>query len=136
MQRLNRLNEFAEEWLTDNLREKQVGRWMPKFQRITDKFERKFDENECTHPLLQNRKRRAVGENDELRYDRENPQKGIKQITTGYRKWGDRYICKWKRLNNLEKICKCEIEDKWNDRLNKFLEILLCRIVRGCTPAF
>ena len=47
LQRLNRLNQFAEEWLNDNLREKQVGRWMPKFQRMTEKFERKFDENEC-----------------------------------------------------------------------------------------
>ena len=29
LQRLNRLNEFAEEWLSDNLREKQAGRWRP-----------------------------------------------------------------------------------------------------------
>ena len=47
LQRLNRLNEFAEEWLSDNLREKQAGRWRPKFQRISEKFERKYNENEC-----------------------------------------------------------------------------------------
>ena len=38
LQRLNRLNEFAEEWLSDNLREKQAGRWRPKFQRLSEKF--------------------------------------------------------------------------------------------------
>ena len=68
LQRLNRLNQFAEEWLNDNLREKQVGRWMPKFQRLTEKFERKFDENECSEWLSMKMR------NDELRYDRENPQ--------------------------------------------------------------
>ena len=70
LQRLNRLNQFAEEWLNDNLREKQAGRWMPKFQRLTERFERKFDENECDPVAYLNGELR----NDELRYDRENPQ--------------------------------------------------------------
>ena len=70
LQRLNRLNQFAEEWLNDNLREKQAGRWMPKFQRLTERFERKFDENECDSVAWLNGELR----NDELRYDRENPQ--------------------------------------------------------------
>ena len=32
------------------------------------------------------------GRNGSDRYDRENPLKGAKQITTGFRKWAERYI--------------------------------------------
>ena len=34
-------------YLSDYLREKQAGRWRPKFQRLIEKFERKHNENEC-----------------------------------------------------------------------------------------
>ena len=132
LQRLNRLNEFAEEWLSDNLREKQAERWRPKFGRLSEKFERKYNENECDpwEELL------GMKTTNDLRYDRDNPQRAIKQITTGFRKWSEKYICKWTIMND-NKVCLCKSEsDKWSNRLNKWLEILICKLVRGCTPAF
>jgi len=51
-------------------------------------------------PITDDRKRREtdptdggmIDENGFLRYDKTNPLRGIKQITTGYRKWAERYI--------------------------------------------
>lgn len=39
-----------------------------------------------------------------LRYDKTNPIRGIKQITTGYRKWAERYIneCSGQRKNKFQ----------------------------------
>ena len=72
------------------MRENQVGRWRPKFQRLSEKFERKYNENECDPVEWLGLKTT----NDDLRYDRDNPQRAIKQITTGFRKWSEKYICK------------------------------------------
>ena len=38
------------------------------------------------------RRSQNSGEYDLTRYDRDNPLLAIRQITTGYRKWAERYI--------------------------------------------
>ena len=52
-----------------------------------------FYDDSLTHggPEGSTRKRRSLSD-DFDRYDRANPLKGAKQITTGFRKWAARYI--------------------------------------------
>ena len=96
LQRLNKLNKFAAEWCGDNLTEKQAANWVPKFDRNAGRMERRFelcgfyDENQLPHGGPE-RKRRS--DDDEFeRYDKENPMRGIQQITRGFSKWAQRYI--------------------------------------------
>ena len=100
LQRLNKLNKFANEWVSDNLSEKQALNWGPKFDRNTGRMEKRFelcgfyDEN-SEHGGPRER-RQAEEETDisgpEGRYDTSNPMRGIQQITRGFSKWAERYI--------------------------------------------
>lgn len=125
MQRLNRLNLFAEEWLTDNLPTlPSHKKWVQKFNKNSDRMTKAFNRSICgfydpsllphggpdpnpkLRPNMNPRNRRsddsevalpveAGFESDDgslLRYDKSNPMLGIKQITTGYRKWAQRFI--------------------------------------------
>merc|ERR1712157_159571 len=101
-QRLNKLLAFANEWCDDNLSAKEARNWKNKFARnkarISWRWEKCgfYDEDQLPHggPAKADRKRRFAGaEDDELiRYDKNNPVLGIKQITTGFAKWARRYI--------------------------------------------
>merc|ERR1712003_616865 len=81
--------------------------WGPKFDRNTARLERRFelcgfyDENsEHGGP----RERRDADnfcvngedENGFCRYDKENPIRGIQQITKGFSKWAQRYVAECK----------------------------------------
>ena len=101
LQRLNKLNMFAAEWCGDNLTAKQAANWVPKFDRNAGRMERRFelcgfyDEDQLPHGGPEpSRKRRsgADDDNDFIRYDKENPMRGIQQITRGFSKWAQRYI--------------------------------------------
>ena len=65
------------------------------------------------------RKRRSNDDFDVDRYDRENPANGIRQITTGYRKWAERYIsqCGGQR-NHQHQINRMNL---WNANLQAHL---------------
>jgi len=120
-QRLNRLIQFSHEWLTDNLPNlPSVNSWKNKFEnnagRMLAAYEREecgyFDPDNLPHggpdpnpelrPNLKPRNRRSddgdqtdgglYDEDGFMRYDKTNPMVGIKQITTGFRKWAERYI--------------------------------------------
>jgi hypothetical protein len=117
-QRLNRLNQFAEEWLTDNLSHlPSVQSWINKFNTNAGRMTRAFKRSNCgfydptllphggpdpnpnLRPSGRPRNRRQAEEDDYesadgslVRYDKNNPMTGIKQITTGYRKWAQRFI--------------------------------------------
>ena len=121
LQRLTKLNKFANEWLNDNLSAKEAANWGPKFDRNTARFEKRFelcpfyDENQLPHggpaPSAEARKRRdAVDENDLdfERYNKNDPMIGIKQITSGFRKWAQRYIadCKLQPGRQVERAQK------------------------------
>jgi hypothetical protein len=114
LQRLNKLNIFANEWCDDNLSAKQAANWGPKFDRNTDRMERRFelcgfyDEDQLPHGGPANsRKRRSDGDDLE-RYDKENPIRGIQQITRGFSKWAERYIstCKVQPAKQVERMTK------------------------------
>jgi len=76
-------------------------------------------------PRIQNRERRALGDDDTdgglydedgfMRYNKNSPMIGIKQITTGYRKWAERYIneCYGQRKHKYQK-----------QRMNKWFNVL------------
>ena len=133
LQRLNKLNKFAAEWCNANLSEKAAAHWGEKFDRNVARFERRFelcgfyDENQLPHggPAPADRKRR---EEDELafldcegalcpRYDKNNPVRGIQQITKGFAKWAQRYVS----------TCKLQ-PAKQVDRSNKWFGQLTAKI--------
>jgi len=104
LQRLKKLNMFANEWLTDNLSAKEAANWGPKFDKNTARFERRwqlcsfYDENQLPHggpkPARKRRSEDDVSEDDLdfERYNKNMPLTGIKQITSGFRKWAQRYV--------------------------------------------
>ena len=99
------MTEFTEEilnqWFTF-LPSKDA--WIGKFANNAERMARNFnrgnqrcgfyDEDQLPHggpeEDAEERKRRSLDDVD--RYDRENPDVGIKQLTTGYRKWAQRYL--------------------------------------------
>jgi len=118
-QRLKRLQQFSEEWMNDNLPLlPSHDAWVQKFKtnagRMLNAFNRPtcgyYDATNLPHggpdpnpelreSLKPRRQRRSEDEEEEtyeegmlVRYDKNNPLRGIKQITTGYRKWAERYI--------------------------------------------
>lgn len=137
-QRLNRLNQFAEEWLTDNMSHlPSMLSWINKFHNNANRMNKAFkrancgfydsafmphggpDPNPGLRPGGRPRSRRQAeldvsnGSDDAdfespdgtlLRYDKTNPMTGIKQITTGYRKWAQRFIneCHGQRKNSYQ----------------------------------
>jgi len=98
LQRLNKLNKFAAEWCGDNLTTKQAANWTPKFERNAVRMERRFelcgfyDENQLPHGGPERKRRTTDDEELGERYDKENPMRGIQQITRGFSKWAQRYI--------------------------------------------
>ena len=128
LQRLNRLVEFTEEIMTDwfsFLPSQQA--WIDKFAANAERMERNFnrgnqrcgfyDENNLPHGgPSDDRKRRDA---DVDRYDREDPSVGIKQLTTGFSKWAQRYLsaCSGQRNYNYQ----VNRMAKWNDALQGHL---------------
>merc|ERR1711990_250060 len=129
LQRLARLTEFSEELLNDWyswLPSKDA--WVAKFANNAARMERNFkrgeqrcghyNEDQLPHGGPADRKRRSNDEWD--RYNREDPAVGTKQITTGYRKWAERYIsqCSGQRNNKFQ----VNRMARWNDKLQTHLE--------------
>merc|ERR1712176_338447 len=92
---------FTDEWCNDNLTAKQAKNWSRKFAknaaRMVTRFEKCgfYDENLLPHGGPAKRDTDAVEgalSDEDFRYDKNNPVRGIKQITNGFRKWAERYI--------------------------------------------
>ena len=130
LQRIARLAEFAEEIMNDwfgflPTTEDWINRFQKNAARMAINFQRDeqrcghYDENQLPHggPAddADERKRRDAGDQPWDRYNREDPAIGIKQITTGYRKWADRYLsqCGGQRKNAWIK----NRMNKWNNKL-------------------
>ena len=131
LQRLNRLVEFTEEIMNDwfsFLPSQQA--WIGKFERNAERMARNFergnqrcgfyDENQLPHGGPSERRKREI-DADSIwdRYDRENPSTGTKQITTGFRKWAERYLseCSGQRNYNYQ----VNRMNKWNGLLQAHL---------------
>ena len=103
LQRLNKLNTFAAEWCNANLSEKAAAMWVGKFDRNVVRFGRRFELCGFYDDTMEHggpRERRAADDLSFLdcegelcpRYDKENPIRGIQQITKGFSKWATRYV--------------------------------------------
>ena len=99
-----------------------------KFQRNAERMECNFsrgnqrcgfyDEDQLPHGgPSDDRKRRAADDVD--RYNREDPSEGIKQLTTGFSKWAQRYLsqCSGQRNYNYQ----VNRMNKWNGLLQDHL---------------
>ena len=128
LQRLTRLTEFSAELLNDWyswLPSKDA--WVGKFARNAERMERNFnrgnqrcghyDENQLPHGGPAERKRRA--DDDVFRYNRDDPYVGTKQITTGFRKWAERYLsaCSGQKTFSYQ----VKRMNKWNEKLQAHL---------------
>jgi len=150
-QRLESLVRFTKEWMERNLSElPSKESWIRKFDKNAGRMLKAFNRRTCgffdptiahggPNPNPKRRNRRDAQEIEDLqrmflqsespfqgRYDRENPATGIQQITTGFRKWTERYIseCHGQRMfeyqvkrmerwrNILRDHYKKEFEDK------------------------
>ena len=127
LQRLNRLTEFTEEILNDwftFLPSKDS--WVAKFAANAERMERNFnrgnqrcgfyDEDQLPHGGPE-RKRRDAEDVD--RYNREDPSVGVKQLTTGYRKWAERYLSQCSGQRNYQH--QVNRMAKWNNLLQGHL---------------
>ena len=128
LQRLDRLTEFTEkllnEWFTF-LPSKDA--WVTKFANNAERMERNFkrgeqrcgfyDEDQLPHGGPVERKRREA--DDVERYNRDDPSEGVRQLTTGYRKWAERYIsqCSGQRQNSFQ----VNRMNRWNAKLQAHL---------------
>ena len=104
LQRLNKLVEFSEEILNEwytFLPSKDS--WVAKFAANAERMERNFnrgnqrcgyydESSEHGGPAAAAERKRREASSDLDRYNREDPVEGTKQITTGFRKWAERYI--------------------------------------------
>ena len=132
IQRLNRLVEFSAELLNDwySFLPSQSS-WVGKFERNAERMERNFergnqrcgfyDENQLPHGGPSERRKREI-DADSIwdRYDRENPSTGTKQITTGFRKWAERYLSECSGQKNYN--YQVNRMNKWNGLLQAHLE--------------
>jgi len=143
-QRLNRLIQFSHEWLNDNLPNlPSVQNWKNKFENNADRMLTAYNRDICGYfdadnlphggpdpnpelrPNMVPRNRRSDDQDpsdgglyDEegfMRYDKTNPMVGIKQITTGFRKWAERYINE----------CHGQRKHKYQiNRMNRWFQVL------------
>ena len=129
LQRLDRLVEFSKELLDDwyqFLPSKEA--WKNKFEINAERMKRNFrrgnqrcgyyDADNLPHGGPEERKRRDLDDFD--RYNREDPSQGTKQITTGFRKWAERYLAACSGQRN-EKF-QIKRMNKWNGILQAHLE--------------
>ena len=131
IQRLNRLVEFSAELLNDwySFLPSQDS-WIGKFERNAERMERNFergnqrcgfyDENQLPHGGPSERRKREI-DADSIwdRYDREDPSVGTKQITTGFRKWAERYLSECSGQKNFN--YQVNRMNKWNGLLQDHL---------------
>lgn len=99
----------------------EVNRKLFFFSNCFEHIFRFYDENQLPHggpEPSDDRKRRDLDIFD--RYDREDPAVGTKQITTGFRKWAERFLsaCSGQRNYNYQ-VNRME---KWNNALQMHLK--------------
>jgi len=91
--RLNQLERFALEWLDAQFGKghQKAEHWSGKFQRNTQRMRHRFET--CGADQKSRKRREASKKGSPIsRLDKNNPVKALKQITTGYRKWAERFL--------------------------------------------
>merc|ERR1712227_89371 len=102
LQRLLQLERHSKRWLEMWTTPKVQANWIKKFKQNTRKFEARYklcgyyEDTNLPHggppPEEDGRRRRRALSADHERINYEDPITGIRQITTGYRKWAERYV--------------------------------------------
>jgi hypothetical protein len=131
LQRLNKLVSHSAELLNDHygfLPSKEA--WIQKFATNAERMRRNFsrdnqrcgfyDEAQLPHGGPARKRRTAEGDEDDIfRYDRTNPILGTRQITSGFRKWAERYIanCSGQKNNKFQ----VNRMNRWRDTLQGHL---------------
>ena len=99
LHQLIKLTSFAEEWCNNHLSLKKATNWVAKFQRNAVRLDHRFDRcgynGQVTPARSLNNRPNDNDCTDEyclLRYDQNDALEGIKQITTGFSRWAERYI--------------------------------------------
>ena len=126
LQRLNRLVEFTEELMNDWfpwLPSQQL--WIDKFAINANRMQKNFDRgnqrcgfyDELSLPHGGPERKRRDAEFD--RYDRTDPSVAVKQLTTGFSKWAQRYLaaCSGQRIHQYQ----VKRMAKWNNKLQAHL---------------
>jgi hypothetical protein len=147
-QRLKTLLRFGKEWLADNFVTAANNEKTKRFgNRLRDRYTKRFDNwtarmqvasmKECFFFDPENlphggRNRRDDEQDydyeddtgDLLRYDKDDPIRGLKQIMTGYRKWSTRYIseCPGERNEKNHSTRAKTLHDKISNKLRRFLQ--------------
>ena len=127
LERLERLNQFSAELLaTWFVFLPSQNAWIRKFrtngERMARNFQRgeqrcgHYDEDQLPHggPA---RKRRNADQTE--RYNRDDPVEGVKQLTTGYRKWAERYLSQCSGQMRYQHQVKRM--NRWNQKLQVHL---------------
>ena len=130
LQRLNALTQFTEEIMNtwfEFLPSQDA--WIEKFANNAFRMEKNFkrggqrcgfyDEQQLPHGGPDDdRKRRDA--DDVERYNRDDPSVGIKQLTTGFSKWAQRYLSQCSGQRNFQ--YQVNRMAKWNAALQAHLE--------------
>ena len=79
-----------------------------------------YNEDQLPHGGPADRRRREL-DSDSIwdRYDREDPAVGTKQITTGFRKWAERYLSQCSGQKNFN--FQVNRMGRWNEKLQAHL---------------
>ena len=105
-----------------------INMWEQKIVTNADRMERSYNRGNqrCGE---ENRKRRDIDVGD--RYDREDPCRGVKQLTTGFANWVERYIpdCSGQR-DHSHQINRMK---KWGDRLQSVMQ---CDKIPKCLDVY
>merc|ERR1712157_29243 len=117
LRRLVKLTQFSEELLNNwygHLPSQES--WKSKFEKISDKMRLAFEK--CGSDNEVAKVRRSV-DDENFRYDRENPDVATRQITTGFSKWAAKYLSTCKAQKGHQHHEKRMI--RWNEKLQEHL---------------
>jgi len=128
LQRLATLERFSAELLNDwygflPSKDKWINKFATNAARMKKNFERGnqrcgfYDKDQLPHGGPE-RRRRDV-DDDDLRYDTQDPAVGTKQITTGFRKWAERYLAQCSGQRKFQ--YQVNRMFRWNEKLQAHL---------------
>jgi len=132
LRRLNRLVQFTTELIDEwygFLPSQEI--WMQKIHTNAEKMERYFNRgnercgyyDEANSPFGGPRAQRAAeaAERNELRYNREDPKIGTKQLLAGFEQWAERYLaeCSGQSRNYQHQLKRMA---RWNAKLQDHLQ--------------
>jgi len=97
-----------EQWFAENVDDAELSEFLGQINVYESLLH-----DQTSNVAIIDRHRRADGKKNQPRYDQANPIKGWKQITTGYRKWAQRYVAYCREEYIRKKFSKWAFEKLW-----------------------